>query len=269
MKLKEMLLTTLIVICTFAFNLTPAFADITIFDDDFQDTPVGAATQASLNSNINVGTWTVGNQQESAIITNSGVRALMLDQGAYSYTAQFSQPGSLSAGTNISFETNLRRRNNAAKINEVIGFDANSNELFHLRYTAPANNDTNNAVQYFDGVSYQDVAKPSLKWSSGFNPNNLSELEIVLSATGYDVFVDIDNDGIPDDSVLNINYLNAPTAGIDQLQLIGNSQAGARYNDLLVVAGENVVPEPASIAIWSLLGLCLAGYGYQRRRRNS
>ena len=29
------------------------------------------------------------------------------------------------------------------------------------------------------------------------------------------------------------------------------------------------VPEPASIAIWSLLGLCLAGYGYRRRYKNS
>ncbi len=33
-------------------------------------------------------------------------------------------------------------------------------------------------------------------------------------------------------------------------------------------AGGNEVPEPASIAIWSILGLCLAGYGYRRRRRN-
>ncbi len=28
----------------------------------------------------------------------------------------------------------------------------------------------------------------------------------------------------------------------------------------------NEVPEPASIAIWSILGICLAGYGYRRRR---
>ncbi len=28
-----------------------------------------------------------------------------------------------------------------------------------------------------------------------------------------------------------------------------------------------VVPEPASIAIWSILGICLAGYGYRRRRQ--
>ncbi len=29
------------------------------------------------------------------------------------------------------------------------------------------------------------------------------------------------------------------------------------------------VPEPASIAIWSLLGLCLAGYAFRRRRTGS
>ncbi len=32
------------------------------------------------------------------------------------------------------------------------------------------------------------------------------------------------------------------------------------------VSPPNNVPEPASIAIWSFLGLCLAGYGYRRRR---
>jgi len=34
-----------------------------------------------------------------------------------------------------------------------------------------------------------------------------------------------------------------------------------------VDGGGTVVPEPASIAIWSLLGLCLAGYGYRRRNK--
>ncbi len=38
----------------------------------------------------------------------------------------------------------------------------------------------------------------------------------------------------------------------------------------LATAGAGqTVPEPASIAIWSLLGLCLAGYGYRRQRRQS
>ncbi len=31
--------------------------------------------------------------------------------------------------------------------------------------------------------------------------------------------------------------------------------------------GGPAVPEPASITIWSLLGLCLAGYGYRRRKQ--
>ncbi len=44
----------------------------------------------------------------------------------------------------------------------------------------------------------------------------------------------------------------------------------ARFMGVILdgVAPAAAVPEPASIAIWSLLGLCLAGYGY-RRRRNS
>ncbi len=36
-----------------------------------------------------------------------------------------------------------------------------------------------------------------------------------------------------------------------------------------VPADVTPVPEPASIAIWSFLGICLAGYGYRRRRCNS
>ncbi len=34
-------------------------------------------------------------------------------------------------------------------------------------------------------------------------------------------------------------------------------------------ATTETVPEPVSIATWSILGICLAGYGYRRRRRNS
>ncbi len=62
-------------------------------------------------------------------------------------------------------------------------------------------------------------------------------------------------------------------SGVGEIQLFfpgqENGYSGYREIDVLgsAVAGP-AVPEPASIAIWSLLGLCLAGYGY-RRRRNS
>ncbi len=52
----------------------------------------------------------------------------------------------------------------------------------------------------------------------------------------------------------------------------GTGQGNRVWLDDIVITGiapaSEVVPEPASIAIWSVLGLCLAGYGY-RRRRNS
>ena len=39
-------------------------------------------------------------------------------------------------------------------------------------------------------------------------------------------------------------------------------------NDTGLTSASNVsVPEPASIAIWSILGLCLAGYCFRRRRK--
>ncbi len=48
----------------------------------------------------------------------------------------------------------------------------------------------------------------------------------------------------------------------------GQATAAAAFAAVPTSTGPpgNVVPEPASIAIWSLLGLCLAGYGYRRRR---
>ncbi len=49
----------------------------------------------------------------------------------------------------------------------------------------------------------------------------------------------------------------------------GSGTGGSGIVILSFTAAAEVVPEPASIAIWSFLGLCLAGYGYRRRRRNS
>lgn len=39
-------------------------------------------------------------------------------------------------------------------------------------------------------------------------------------------------------------------------------------NGVAVTQVNNLVPEPVSIAIWTLLGLSLAGFGYVRRQRN-
>lgn len=41
-----------------------------------------------------------------------------------------------------------------------------------------------------------------------------------------------------------------------------------RLDNIMLNASVNVVPEPSSVAIWSLIGLGLAGFGYCRIRRN-
>ncbi len=56
--------------------------------------------------------------------------------------------------------------------------------------------------------------------------------------------------------IINLdNHGSSNRVGLAEIQFGG----GDPVIDLLV-------PEPASIAIWSILGLCLAGYGYRRRR---
>ncbi len=99
------------------------------------------------------------------------------------------------------------------------------------------------------GDAYQTVSVVDA--ATGFQ-----ELEVMLDlgATGYDyigVAIATSSSGLNP-----YNNASGNTAGFDNLRVVGeNSDA--------------VVPEPASIAIWSLLGLCLAGYGYRRRSRNS
>ncbi len=87
-----------------------------------------------------------------------------------------------------------------------------------------------------------------------------SELEIGDSF----VLIDYDDtwndgvfDGLADDSVFEF--------GDNYLQIDYNDPAFD--GSALTLTAVNV-PEPASIAIWSILGLCLAGYGYRRRRKS-
>ncbi len=74
-------------------------------------------------------------------------------------------------------------------------------------------------------------------------------------------------------SVGNTDHNGTPFALTEGVQFgpFSNNNLGRSYAYEINVrpAAAETVPEPASIAIWSLLGLCLAGYGYRRRRRNS
>ncbi len=71
----------------------------------------------------------------------------------------------------------------------------------------------------------------------------------------------------------DLNVYDLPSAQQGQfLEIVFGSSTGGNPGgaELDFFGNPNpTVPKPASIAIWSLLGLCLAGYSYRRRRRNS
>ena len=51
--------------------------------------------------------------------------------------------------------------------------------------------------------------------------------------------------------------------GVNFMRVIDNPADPSGISQLLQVA----IPEPASIALWTLIGLVLAGFGIHRRRR--
>ncbi len=140
--------------------------------------------------------------------------------------------------------------------------------------------------------------------NDGNNNNNkaLVGSNVFSADSTYLLFGEVVNDGVEDDLRIWINPddLSDPTAGtpeidstnagsawvgnnpsytIRDLHLFANTTAGSQFvfdeirvgdtaADVLpfTAARVDVVPEPASIAIWTMLGLCLAGYGYRRRK---
>lgn len=107
--------------------------------------------------------------------------------------------------------------------------------------------------------------------------------QALLDSTGDDVvnlWVDIPltvtegTIGAPESSILLASptfgdfftYYNFP--GQNELSTLDEIRLGGSLADVIpVVGGQNTVPEPASLAIWSLLGLALTGYGIVRRAK--
>lgn len=80
--------------------------------------------------------------------------------------------------------------------------------------------------------------------------------EDLVLISGYDEW-DISNLGTVDVSL---------PAGATFDNFIVDDDSARLTNLVFASATDPVVPEPASIAIWSIFGICLAGYGYRRRR---
>ncbi len=112
---------------------------------------------------------------------------------------------------------------------------------------------------------------------TGCCPDRDNNYDIALLSGGFagSVVGEINGNNAPDGGN---NYLRTDLTSVlsdgdtfDTIRIEGNNRdfTIAEVRLAADIAEAAPVPEPASIAIWSLLGLCLAGYGYRRRRRNS
>ncbi len=213
-------------------------------------------------------------------------------QGAPIFTEDFNSiSGSLSAtqyDTGFSFGPNIT----------VSGWtDAGGNAAHVVDLSHPA--DTNYAPMIFNGNG--SFASNTLTLTTGIAANDSGvnyEVSFLVSPTigGAATSGAEANDGLVidvlrgDDSVL-ASYSTAQRGwtGAHDLQsesftFLGDGTGDIRFSissqqtmtsdhsgiidDLSVsIVPVGQVPEPASIAIWTILGLCLAGYGYRRRRK--
>lgn len=120
------------------------------------------------------------------------------------------------------------------------------------------------------GISTINVEEDA-KWSSS------TKLDVTLGAgfelpgaqTDYDLIVageDLDGDTF---SLVTIDGTNINSLLDWSIESVDDQIVRLSFVGTGIFPPDPVVPEPASIAIWSFLGICLAGYGYRRRRRNS
>lgn len=100
------------------------------------------------------------------------------------------------------------------------------------------------------------TAEVKANYSDGTMETKISNISNVIGADDtFFHFVAPTNE-----SVVSLDFLNSSGLGTA-------NQRRLPVDDLAFITSVAAVPEPASVAIWSLLGLGLAGFGYYRVRR--
>ena len=241
---------------------------------DLDGSSAGNATAANLNAGTTGGTWTVNDRQESVIVADglNGGFALFADRGAYDFDLSGFGDVSLS-GTTISYDTYIARTTGTAneKENYFVVSDSGGDELLRLVLktdgsAAPLQgrlthtNSTGNGIDAGNEVILADDL--ASEGGSSFDPAEMFNISLELSDTTYDLRIDGLLVGV------DLPYRNA-LADFNTISLVGSGvadgvAAGAFFDNISV---DVAVPEPASVAIWSLIGLGLVSFGYVRRRK--
>ncbi len=191
-------------------------------------------------------------------------------------------PGSGLAGATIVDNTSGGGRTNISDSNGTAGtlLTAGTYDVMNFGYNSGANN--GGTVQAFLATAVGEVYTPI--WlgapvavsSTGIVTDTFVGEQVTLAAdaTVFAGFTQTGNALVRMTGSGNSDHNGGPLALTENVPFgpVSHPNIGGRtyaYELNLQTAAAETVPEPASIAIWSLLGLCLAGYGYRRRRRNS
>ncbi len=216
----------------------------TVFYADFEGSSLinDTVTSANLDAGTTVGTWTVGNDEESDIRQGSGNKALLADTGTYSFEANFSNTAVLTNnGVTVSLDTYMRRTGDASsneanlKPQKVVGLDSHGNELFDIRITAGISHENAQRVGFVDSLGVERYLGSSGDVNSYSVDTPNSAMFQTLELTLHETTMDISYDGV----VLTngIAYRNLGMSHLRSIRLAGvNGNTGAFYDNIAVSA---------------------------------
>jgi len=216
----------------------------TVFQADFEGSALinDTVIPANLDAGTAVGSWTVGDDQESDIRSGGGNKALLADTGKYRFTANFSSTAVLTNnGVTISLDTYMRRTGDASsseanlKPQKIVGLASHGYELFDIRINAGLSNTNALRVGYVDAVGIiQYLGSSGDVNSYSVDTPNSSKFQ-TLELTLHETTMDISYDGIV--LATGIAYRNSGISHISGLRLAGvNNNTGAFYDNIEVNA---------------------------------
>ena len=194
-----------------------------------------------------------------------------LDAGELPSTADLLD-GSPSAAANV----RMAWRTRTAREKTVVGGGLLS-EVLDLGGIAPNGSGNRPGSQQTDAFVLQMSYDESVLWSL----QRLTEAQAVAAQCLYLGYLDLGEDGLPasddkrwqravDGNFGGVQNFLGDRAYDDSLFALGNYGVNTQANVVWAVVNHNsqfaAVPEPASIALAAIGGLCLLGYAWRRRR---
>ncbi len=291
--MKSIAYTSLIAILTLLGTTSNASAAL-LASDDFESYALGSTVAGNNGGTGFSGAWGSSNAGASANTT------ILSSSLSYSGGTVFANGGSQAAqyvaGTGAIFDGHLTRS---------IPFGGSGSDPIYMSYLwnnsvnndAPASGDDfaqfgfdgtpdnpQNSIMQRNGL-FQARSSTSTAASNGSVPVNIDQTYLLVmkaedTGSGFydqvtlwvDPLSDVEGAETVDGISTGVGAMNTGNiASIalrsafwesDDTFLVDNILIGESFADVVPTA----VPEPASIVVWSLLGLCLAGYGYRRRR---